>query len=74
MMLIGKPYTPPPPKFQPGDKVKFYLSDDEYETGIHTVVDSDHCFTWVEGRRFGIPNYRLKRVRKSKNSASVEIR
>lgn len=73
-MIIGKPIEYPPAPFQPGDRVRFFLSDDNDECGIiYTVEYCDHCFTWLEGRRFGISNWRLRRVHKARPSTTEKI-
>lgn len=72
MHLIGNPIEKPESKFQPGDRVRFIKGDDE--VGTYTVICSGHTHTRLEGFKFGIENWRIRRVRKAKNFASVEIR
>lgn len=71
-MIYGKEIEKPTATFQPGDRVRF-IPDDE-ETGTYTVIRSTHTHTQLDGFEFAIANWRLRRVRKSKNSASVELR
>lgn len=69
-MIYGKPIEYPPAEFNPGDHVRFLHPEDFSEGGSHFVRGSDHCFTWLEGRRYGVPNWRLRRTHK----ASLKVR
>jgi hypothetical protein len=61
-MIKGKPYQAPPAVFQPGEVV--YHVDEPRK--LLTVCRSDHCFCWVEGERYGIPNWLLRRKSETK--------
>lgn len=60
--MIGKPYQPPPPVFQPGELVYWV----EEPKKLLIVKDSDHCRCWVEGERYGIANWQLRRKSETK--------
>ncbi len=69
-MNRNRPYQYPPAAFQPGDLVRFYLSDDlkEHGKGAYEVAASDHCFTWLDGFPHQISNWRLKKVNRRQSS------
>lgn len=61
-MIKGKSYQEPPPVFEPGETV-YHV---ENPSKLYTVEISDHCFCWVEGERFGIPNWLIRRKSETK--------
>lgn len=61
-MIRNKPYQPPPPVFQPGELV--YRVEEPKK--LLTVEASDHCYCWVAGERYGIPNWQLRRKTETK--------
>jgi hypothetical protein len=73
-VIIGKPYQYPPAKFQPGEWVRFYLSEDiqEHGRGAYQVAAADHCFTWFDEFPHQISNWRLRRVHKSRQKSTGE--
>ena len=72
-MIYCKPIEYPPAPFNPGDRVRFLYPEDFSEGGSHFVRASDHCFTWLEGRRYGVPNWQLRRTHKARQNTTEEI-
>lgn len=68
-MIYGKPYQYPPAVFEPGDKVKFYLSEDkDMGDRWHTVAACDHCFCWLEELPHQVAVWRLKKIHNRKRA------
>lgn len=57
MIRTKQPYQAPPAVFQKGEVV--YHVDEPKR--LLTVHHSDHCYAWVEGQRYGIAVWLLRR-------------
>jgi hypothetical protein len=62
-MIKGQPYQDPPAVFQAGEIVIFLgLDDKDPDVGKrYRVKNSNHAHTTVEGRRYAVVNWLLKR-------------
>lgn len=65
-MIKGKPYEPPPAPYKPGDWVRF-------EGKRYRVTASSHTHTAVEGIRFAIWNFDLKKAKPPKSTTADRV-
>lgn len=53
------PYEPPPSPFRPQERVRF-------EGRVYTITATTHAHSQLEGVRYAVPNWQLRKIRKSK--------
>lgn len=73
-MIYCKPIEYPPAPFQPGDRVRFIHPESFEEGGSHDVIASSHTHTQLEGMRYAVANWQLRRTHKSRKKSTGESR